>query len=72
VRRAKKAGVPVPPLHSFRRAFALAMHRAGVDLLTIARLLGHSDMSLLERYIKQTGEDLRGEHNKGSPVDGML
>jgi len=40
VRRAKKANVPVPSIHSFRRAFALAMKRAGVDLLTIARLLG--------------------------------
>ena len=72
VRRSRKAGVPIPPLHSFRRAFALAMNRAGVDLLTIARLLGHSDMSILERYIKQTGEDLRGSHERGSPVDGML
>lgn len=72
VRRSKRAGVAVPSLHGFRRAFALAMHRAGVDLLTIARLLGHSDISILERYIKQTGEDLRGSHERGSPVDGML
>jgi integrase/recombinase XerD len=72
VRRAKRAGVPTPSIHSFRRAFALAMLRAGIDLLTIARLLGHSDLSLLERYIKQNAEDLRGSHEKGSPVDGML
>ncbi len=72
LRRAKRAGVPAPSLHSFRRAFALAMNRAGVDLLTIARLLGHSDMSILERYIKQTSEDLRGSHERGSPVDGMM
>ena len=61
-----------PSIHSFRRAFALAMLRAGVDLLTIARLLGHSDLSLLDRYIRQTGEDLRESHEKGSPVDGLL
>lgn len=71
VRRAKRAGVPVPPLHSFRRAFALAMNRAGVDLLTVSRLLGHSDLSLLDRYIKQTGEDLRESHERGSPVDSL-
>lgn len=71
-RRAKYADVPVPSLHSFRRAFSLAMVRAKVDLLTIARLLGHSDLSLLDRYIRQTGEDLRGEHERGSPVDGVL
>lgn len=71
VRRAKRAGVPVPSLHSFRRACALALHRAGVDLLSIARLLGHSDLSLLERYIKQDAEDLRGEHERASPVDSL-
>ncbi|MCZ2127429.1 MAG: tyrosine-type recombinase/integrase [Anaerolineales bacterium] len=69
VRRAKSAGVAIPSLHSFRRAFALAMHRAGVDLLTIQRLLGHSDMSVLNRYIKQDAEDLRGAHERGSPAD---
>jgi integrase/recombinase XerD len=72
VRRSKKAGVTTPPIHSFRRAFALSMSRAGVDLLTIARLLGHSDLSLLERYIKQNADDLRGSHERGSPVDGMM
>jgi site-specific recombinase XerD len=71
VRRAKRAGVPVPALHSFRRAFALAMARAGVDLLTIARLLGHKDLTILERYIKQTAEDLRGSHERGSPADNL-
>lgn len=71
LRRAKRAGVPAPTLHSFRRAFAVAMMRAGVDLLTISRLLGHSDLSLLDRYIKQGNEDLRERHSHGSPVDGM-
>jgi site-specific recombinase XerD len=70
-RRAKRAGVPVPSLHSFRRACALALHRAGVDLLSIARLLGHSDISLLQRYIRQDAEDLRGAHERGSPGDAL-
>ena len=72
LRRAKRANVPAPGLHAFRRAFALAMSRAGVDLLTIALLRGHSDLSLLDRYIRQTSDDLRGSHERGSPVDGML
>jgi integrase/recombinase XerD len=72
VRRAKRAGIPVPSLHSFRRAFALAMYRAGVSVLDIARLLGHKDLSLLDRYIRQTGEDLRGAHERASPVDNLV
>jgi len=70
IHRAREAGVePIPSLHSFRRAFALELLRSGVDLLTIQRLLGHSDLSILKRYVKQTSEDLRIAHAAHSPVD---
>ena len=69
VRRALQAGVPKPSLHSFRRAFALAMLRNGSDLLTLQRLMGHADLSLLQRYAKQTTDDLRSVHAHSSPVD---
>jgi len=35
VRRAKQAGVKAPTLHSFRRAFALNILRAGVDVFSL-------------------------------------
>jgi site-specific recombinase XerD len=68
-RLALRAGVPEPPLHSFRRAFALNMLRNGADLLTLQRLMGHADMSLLRRYARQTADDLRAAHALASPVD---
>jgi integrase/recombinase XerD len=71
VRRAKRAQVPTPSCHSFRRAFALAMKRGGADLVTLQRLLGHSDMTQLIRYLKQDAEDLRNEHNIISPADAI-
>jgi integrase/recombinase XerD len=71
IRRAKRAGVPVPSCHSFRRAFALAMKRGGADLITLQRLLGHSDLSQLNRYLKQDAEDLRDAHNRASPADAI-
>lgn len=71
VRRAKRAQVPTPSAHSFRRAFALAMKRGGADLVTLQRLLGHSDMTQLIRYLKQDSEDLRNEHNIISPADAI-
>ena len=50
-RRAKAASIrPTPSLHSFRRAFAINMLRAGVDLLSLQRLLSHADLSVLTRY----------------------
>ena len=42
-----------PPLHGFRRAFALNSLKNGADLLSISRILGHSTMSLLARYARQ-------------------
>lgn len=71
VRRAKRAGVAIPSCHSFRRAFALAMKRGGADLITLQRLLGHSDLTQLNRYLQQDAEDLRNAHNIISPADAV-
>lgn len=68
-RLAQRAGVPEPPLHSFRRAFAINALRNGADLLTLQRLLGHSDLSLLRKYAKQSVDDLRAVHAAVSPAD---
>jgi len=72
-RRSKEAKLEaVPSLHSFRRAFGLAMMRAGVDLLTLQRMLGHADLSVLRRYVKQNTDDLRVAHSAASPVDRLM
>lgn len=70
-RRATAAGIHVPTLHSFRRAFALNMLRKGVDLITLSRLMGHSGVQILARYLKQTSEDLREAHARASPADNL-
>lgn len=71
-RRAVKAGVPVPSLHSFRRAFALTCLRAGMDVYSLQRLMGHSDLSVLRRYLQQTEADLREAHARSGPVDNWV
>jgi integrase/recombinase XerD len=68
-RCAGRAGVTTPGLHDFRRSFALTMLRNGVDLQTISRLLGHSSLSVTERYLAQEQTDLADGHRRGSPVD---
>lgn len=68
-RRSEAAGVSMPGLHDFRRAFALNMWRNGVDLLTISRLMGHSSLEVTRRYIAQFEQDLKAGHALGSPVD---
>jgi integrase/recombinase XerD len=69
VRRARLAGVPEPSPHDFRRAFALQSLRAGMDLLTLSRLLGHADLQMVRRYVAQTDDDLQAAHTQYSPVD---
>lgn len=71
-RRAHDAGIDKPELHSFRRAFALNMLRSGVDLYSISKLMGHTDLQILKRYLKQISADLKSAHEKGSPVDRNL
>jgi site-specific recombinase XerD len=68
-RRAEQAGVKTPGLHDFRRAFALSMLRNGVDLITLSRLMGHSGLVVLQRYLRQTTEDIEAAHRRAGPVD---
>ena len=72
-RRADAAGLrQIPTPHDFRRAFALIMLRNGVDIFALQKLMGHSDLQVLRRYLAQTDEDIHTAHMRGSPVDGNL
>lgn len=70
-RRAEYAGVPEPGLHAFRRAFCLQCLRNGMDLISLQRLMGHADLSLLKRYADQSTADLRAAHARAGPVDRL-
>lgn len=70
-RRCRDAGIDYLSPHSFRRAFALSMLRDGCDIYTIQRLMGHADLQVLTRYLKQTDDDLRIQHGRHSPADRM-
>lgn len=71
-RRSTRAGVKEAGLHSFRRAFALASLRAGMDVYSLQKLMGHADLTVLRRYLAQTEDDLRAAHGKAGPVDKLL
>jgi site-specific recombinase XerD len=71
-RRAARADVPTPSLHSFRRAFALTCLRGGMDVYSLQKLTGHSDLSVLRRYLAQTEADLKLAHDEAGPVDNLL
>lgn len=71
-RRAKDAGIDPPGLHSFRRFFALACLRNGMDLHTLRRLMGHADLQMLQRYLKLSNDDLQSGHKLAGPVDHSI
>lgn len=62
---------PVSP-HTFRRTFALWSLRAGMDLVRLAALMGHSDLKVLQRYLKIVEQDLQAAHDAHGAVDAML
>jgi integrase/recombinase XerD len=70
--RASEAKVPIPSIHAFRRWFALTCLRAGANVYSIQELMGHSDLQVLRRYLKQTNEDLKNTYNNVRPVDNLL
>jgi integrase/recombinase XerD len=71
-RRAETAKVETPSLHDFRRAFALSMLRNGTDIFTLAKLMGHEGITVLQRYLKQTDQDTETAHRRAGPVDNSM
>lgn len=70
-RRAADAGVPEPGVHAFRRAFAINLLRNGMDVVSLQRLLGHSELSTVLRYLALVTDDLHRAHNRFGVVDNL-
>jgi integrase/recombinase XerD len=67
-RHSKRTGLHVYP-HRFRHTFAVGMLRAGTDLRTLQRLMGHSDIRILSRYLNLASDDAIKAHHSNSPAD---
>ena len=50
--------------HTFRISFVTNLHKAGLDLLTISRLAGHTDVAMTERYCAVTHPNVTGKAAK--------
>ena len=71
-RVAKRAGVKTANPHAFRATFALWSLRSGMDVYTLARLMGHADIAVLKHYLALAEADLAEAHRQHGPVDSYL
>lgn len=58
--------------HMFRRTFALWSLRAGMDIYSLAALMGHGDIDTLKRYLKLVDADAKAAHQRFGAVDSNL
>jgi site-specific recombinase XerD len=71
-RLGRKAEVPHCHPHTFRRSFALWSLRAGMSVYALQQIMGHSDLSVLRKYLALVEQDLHEAHRKYGAVDSTL
>ncbi len=70
-RRGKQAGIPGLHPHVLRHSFATSWLRAGGDLLSLQRQMGHSDLSVTRLYLDWLDDDVAAEHKRHGVVDRL-
>ncbi len=67
----RQIGYKITP-YDLRHSFALLYLRNGGNVFTLQRTLGHTDLNMTKRYLALTGEDLKVEHEKATPVSDIV
>lgn len=57
--------------HTLRHTFAVNFLRGGGNLFELQQLMGHTDLSILRRYVALAEADLAQAHRTASPADRM-
>lgn len=71
-RYAKKAGLKRFSAYDLRHQFALESLRNGMDVFSLQKAMGHSTLSMTERYLALSDDDIQRAHAKASPVTAMF
>lgn len=70
-RYATKAGLKRFSAYDLRHQFALESLRNGMDVFSLQKAMGHSTLSMTERYLALSDDDIQRAHQKASPVSAM-
>lgn len=71
LRRIGKAAGVQCTAHKFRRTFAINSLRNGMDIYTLAKLMGHTDITVLRAYLPLVNSDLRVAQERYGVVDNL-
>lgn len=58
--------------YALRHCFALMYFRNGGHAFELQKMLGHSEMNLIRRYVNFTGQDLKDSHRTASPLNSLV
>jgi site-specific recombinase XerD len=58
--------------YDLRHCFALYYLRAGGDVFSLQRMMGHTNLAMTQKYIALTEQDLRNQHAKSSPLNTII
>jgi len=58
--------------HRFRRTFAMWSLRNGMNVFALQKIMGHSDLTVLRRYLAIVESDLSDAHGRFGAVDHVL
>lgn len=67
-----RSGVDHCTCHTFRRTFALTCLRNGMNIYVLARLMGHSDITVLRKYLALVEADLQKAHKEFGVIDSLI
>ena len=71
-RYAQKAGLKRFSAYDLRHQHAIEYLRNGGDVFTLQKGMGHSTLSMTEKYLALSDDDVRNAHEKASPVAAMF
>lgn len=69
--KAKIQGVRCSP-HTLRHTFAVEYLKAGGDAFSLKEQLGHSSLSMTNRYVSLANADIEAKHRQFSPVASLF
>ena len=68
----RRAGVGGVTVHRFRHTFAIAFLRNNGHIMALQRMLGHSTLDMVTRYLAIAQADIENAHQEASPVANWL